>query len=93
MMMVGELVVHGWDPARAAGQPYAPDDAAALACLEFASGFEPPPDAGAGPFGPPVAVADDAPLMDRLAGILLTAIAVILLVNGFIELVLGRLHR
>jgi multiple antibiotic resistance protein len=34
-----------------------------------------------------------AMLMDRLAGILLTAIAVILLVNGFTELVLGRLHR
>jgi multiple antibiotic resistance protein len=34
-----------------------------------------------------------AMLMDRLAGILLTAIAVILLVNGFTELVLGRLHH
>jgi multiple antibiotic resistance protein len=34
-----------------------------------------------------------AMLMDRLAGILLTAIAVILLVNGFTELVLSRLHH
>ncbi|HEX4255789.1 MAG TPA: MarC family protein [Streptosporangiaceae bacterium] len=34
-----------------------------------------------------------AMLMDRLAGILLTAIAVILLVNGFTELVLARLHH
>ena len=30
---------------------------------------------------------------DRLAGILLTAIAVILLANGFTNLVLNRLHR
>jgi multiple antibiotic resistance protein len=32
-------------------------------------------------------------LLDRLAGILLTAIAVILLANGFTDLVLARLHR
>jgi len=31
-------------------------------------------------------------LLDRIAGILLTAIAVILLVNGFTEMVLGRIH-
>ena len=31
--------------------------------------------------------------LDRLAGILLTAIAVILLANGFTNLVLNRLHR
>jgi multiple antibiotic resistance protein len=34
-----------------------------------------------------------AMLLDRIAGILLTAIAVILLVNGFTDLVLNRLHR
>jgi multiple antibiotic resistance protein len=34
-----------------------------------------------------------AMLLDRLAGILLTAIAVILLANGFTDLVLARLHR
>lgn len=34
-----------------------------------------------------------AQLLDRLAGILLTAIAVILLTNGFTDLVLARLHR
>jgi len=31
-------------------------------------------------------------LLDRIAGILLTAIAVILLVNGFTDMVLGRIH-
>jgi multiple antibiotic resistance protein len=34
-----------------------------------------------------------AMLLDRLAGILLTAIAVILLANGFTGLVLARIHR
>lgn len=34
-----------------------------------------------------------AMLLDRLAGILLTAIAVILLANGFTQLVLNHLHR
>ena len=68
LVALNEVVVHGGDLARATGQAYDPDDAAALACLEFASGFEPPPDAGAGPFGPPVPVPEDAPLMDRLAG-------------------------
>jgi multiple antibiotic resistance protein len=34
-----------------------------------------------------------AMLLDRLAGILLTAIAVILLANGFTDLVLARIHR
>jgi multiple antibiotic resistance protein len=31
-------------------------------------------------------------LLDRLAGILLTAIAVILLASGFTDLILARLH-
>ena len=34
-----------------------------------------------------------AMLLDRLAGVLLTAIAVILLTNGFTDLVLNRLHH
>lgn len=34
-----------------------------------------------------------AVLLDRIAGILLTAIAVILLANGFTDLILARLHR
>ena len=34
-----------------------------------------------------------AMLLDRIAGILLTAIAVILLANGFTDLVLARIHR
>ena len=60
--------MHGWDLARATGQPYAPDDSVVLAALGFASGFEPPTEAGAGPFGPPVPVPSSAPALDRLAG-------------------------
>jgi len=60
--------VHGWDLARATGQPYDPGDASVLASLGFASSFEVPPEAGPGPFGPPVPVPDSAPPLDRLAG-------------------------
>ena len=68
LVALDEVVVHGWDLARATGQPYDPEEAAVLASLGFASGFTPPPEAGAGPFGPPVAVPADAPALDRLAG-------------------------
>lgn len=63
-----EVVVHGWDLARATGQPYDPDAAAVEISLAFASSFETPPGAGDGPFGPPVPVPADAPALDRLIG-------------------------
>ena len=68
LVALDEVVVHGWDLARATDQPYDPDEQAVLAALGFASTFEVPPDAGAGPFGPPVTVPADAPALDRLAG-------------------------
>jgi uncharacterized protein (TIGR03086 family) len=68
LVALDEVVVHGWDLASATGQPYAPDESVVLACLGFASSFEPPPEAGAGPFGPPVPVPDSAPALARLAG-------------------------
>jgi len=68
LVALDEVVVHGWDLARATGQHYSPDEATVLACLGFASSFEAPPEAGAGPFGPPVPVAESAPALDRLAG-------------------------
>jgi uncharacterized protein (TIGR03086 family) len=68
LVALDEVVVHGWDLARSTGQPYEPDETSVLACLGFASSFEVPPEAGAGPFGPPVAVPDSAPALDRLAG-------------------------
>jgi uncharacterized protein (TIGR03086 family) len=63
-----ELVVHGWDVARATGQPYdcppALVDAAHSFLVQFAS-----PDAPAGPevaFGPSRQVPDGAPMLDRV---------------------------
>lgn len=68
LVALDEVVVHGWDLARATDQAYDPGDGAVLACLAFAEGFEVPEGAGDGPFGPPVPVAADAPPLDRLAG-------------------------
>ena len=72
-MQVGldEVLVHGWDLAVATGQDYAPDPASVEVCLQFVQTFEPPPGGAAddgGLFGPPVPVADDAPLLERLLG-------------------------
>lgn len=69
LVALDEVVVHGWDLARATGQPYDPDERVVLASLAFAESFEVPPDVpGGGPFGPPVLVAADAPALDRLLG-------------------------
>ncbi|MBO0515064.1 TIGR03086 family metal-binding protein [Streptomyces beijiangensis] len=63
---VDELVVHGWDLARATGQPYEPD----TACLKIAEAM-----LGAGPerrgeiFGPVIEVPEGAPLLDRVIGL------------------------
>jgi uncharacterized protein (TIGR03086 family) len=69
LVALDELVVHGWDVARAAGQPYDASDEELAAVQQFA---EPMVDAGpeerAGLFGPPVAVAEDAPLLHRVLG-------------------------
>jgi len=65
---LNEVVVHGWDLARATDQPYDPGSDAVAVCLAFAESFEAPADAGEGPFGPPVDVPADAPDLDRLAG-------------------------
>ncbi|WP_166134587.1 TIGR03086 family metal-binding protein [Nocardioides ochotonae] len=64
LVALDELVLHGWDLARATGQDYRPDEATAAACLAFVEGFD---TAGTpGLFGPAVPVDDGAPLLDRL---------------------------
>ncbi len=67
MVALTEVVVHGWDLARATGQPYGIDAATAEAVLphvaQFAAG-EPVE----GLFGRAVPVADDAPVLDRIVG-------------------------
>ncbi|MCX4909739.1 TIGR03086 family metal-binding protein [Streptomyces sp. NBC_00878] len=62
-----ELVVHGWDLARATGQPYAPDAPALQAAYEMLAPTADDPDRGI--FGPAVPVPDEAPLLDRVIGL------------------------
>jgi uncharacterized protein (TIGR03086 family) len=69
-MILWEYVVHGWDLARATGQAWSPDPAAAQAALDFAPGMLTPDFQGEGKaFGPPVPVSADAGPLDRLLGL------------------------
>jgi uncharacterized protein (TIGR03086 family) len=73
LVALNEVVVHGWDVARATGQRYDPGEPLVRACLGFARSFAPPEGAAetaadGGLFGPPVAVPDGAPALDHLAG-------------------------
>lgn len=71
LVVLDELVVHGWDVARASGQPFDPDPQ----LLEVVHGFlvqwaQPGQDAIRNEiFGPVVEVPDDAPLVDRVVGL------------------------
>jgi uncharacterized protein (TIGR03086 family) len=66
LVTADELVVHGWDVARATGQEYDPDEAALLAARDLLAPNDGRPD---GLFGPIVPVPDDAPLLDRVIGL------------------------
>ncbi len=65
---LNELVIHGWDLARATGQPYAPDATTTEAIFELLSAWE-NPDGTPGLFGPVVRVRSDAPMLDRAVGL------------------------
>ena len=67
MVALTEVVVHGWDLARATGQTYGIDAATAEAVLPHVAQFaaEEPVE---GLFGRAVPVADDAPVLDRIVG-------------------------
>ncbi|QES46644.1 TIGR03086 family protein [Streptomyces venezuelae] len=69
LVAVDELVIHGWDLARATGQEYAPDQAALRACHAFLLEAAKDESRGGGIFGPVVPVPDDAPLLDRAVGL------------------------
>ncbi|MET9257037.1 TIGR03086 family metal-binding protein [Streptomyces sp. NPDC003717] len=67
-----ELLIHGWDLARATGQEYTPDEAALRSALTFLTAAAEDPgrdDSGGGLFGPVVRVPADAPLLDRALGL------------------------
>jgi uncharacterized protein (TIGR03086 family) len=65
-----EVVLHGWDIARASGQPFDCDPRSLRACLEFLTGMYPADqlERREGIFGPVVEVPGDAPLVDRVVG-------------------------
>jgi uncharacterized protein (TIGR03086 family) len=66
-----EVLVHGWDLARATGQPGAfPDDVAERALAGARRALTERPQGPGAPFAAEVAVAPDAPAADRLAGFL-----------------------
>ena len=69
---VTDLAVHGWDVAKATGQPTDLDPEVGRFALEWGRQNLRPQfrgdEASGRAFGPEVAVADDAPLYDRLAG-------------------------
>lgn len=66
MVVSNELVVHGWDLARSTGQDFRADEASLRSSEAL---LAPGDDDRSGPdaiFGPPVPVAQDAPLLDRV---------------------------
>lgn len=71
VVALDELVLHGWDLARATGQGFRCDPASTAAVLEFTTVAARPENAAsrAGLFGPVVPVAPDAPALDRALGL------------------------
>ncbi|GHJ48207.1 hypothetical protein Cs7R123_55490 [Catellatospora sp. TT07R-123] len=70
VVALDELVLHGWDLARATGQRFTCDPVSTGAVLSFTETAARPEQAGMreGPFGPVVAVPADAPALDRALG-------------------------
>ncbi len=69
-MILWEYQMHGWDLARATGQPWSPPDAAARESLGFAPGMLTGDYQGQGKaFAPRVTVPETAPAFDRLLGL------------------------
>lgn len=69
-MILWEYQMHGWDLARATGQPWSSPAAAAEESLLFAPGMLTPEYQGEGKaFAAPVSVPDTAPAFDRLLGL------------------------
>jgi uncharacterized protein (TIGR03086 family) len=72
LVALDELVVHGWDLARATDQPYDVDDATLRLIRGLVADFAPADDVvndGTLAFGPAVPVPDDAPLLDRVVAL------------------------
>jgi uncharacterized protein (TIGR03086 family) len=68
LVVIDELVIHGWDLARATGQGYDPDPAALETCHAFLAASVDDPDRGE-IFGPVVTVEPEASLLARAVGL------------------------
>jgi uncharacterized protein (TIGR03086 family) len=68
VVALDEVVLHGWDVARATGQPFEVDEKLLERVHEFVGQFA-SSDGASGLFGPIVDVPDDAPLLDRVLGL------------------------
>ncbi|MGW5764506.1 TIGR03086 family metal-binding protein [Streptomyces tendae] len=68
-VVADELVIHGWDLARATGQEYAPDPAALQAAYGLLAAAAEESDRDEGMFGTVVPVPADAPLLERAVGL------------------------
>ncbi|MCM6774922.1 TIGR03086 family metal-binding protein [Nocardia sp. CDC159] len=66
LVALDEVIVHGWDLARATGQDYHPAAADLTLLLDFLREF--PSEGTPGMFGPHVPVPADAPLLHRVLG-------------------------
>ncbi len=71
LVALNELVVHGWDLARATGQTYDCDSSSLEAVHAFLTSFAAPDsqDPNEGPFGPVVEVGEDAVLLAQVIGL------------------------
>jgi uncharacterized protein (TIGR03086 family) len=69
LVTLDELVVHGWDVARSSAQDFDCERPTLEAVRDFLAAFDAPTADDGGPFGPPVAVPDTAPLLDRVVGL------------------------
>jgi uncharacterized protein (TIGR03086 family) len=71
LVALDEVVIHGWDIARSTGQPFDVEPELLEAVHEFVAPLADPdsPIPREGMFGPPVPVAADAPLLDRVVGL------------------------
>lgn len=67
LVVLDELVVHGWDLAVALGETYGASEEEVEAVAGFVTSFPAPRNGSL--FGPVVEVADDAPALDRLLGL------------------------
>ena len=66
MVATDELVIHGWDLARATGQPFGCDPGALGAATQFVEAMSKPGESRDGLFGPAVSVPDGATELERV---------------------------